>query len=321
MKPKIKITRTNFPNQSMLYWMTYITNILEKKYEVIIDNNNPDLVFWSNVYSSTEQIDDYTNELGKTHTDFPNAKKIYCSCELTPNHLVVVNLGNDHYAIGPEPLIHERYLHLPIHNTTAAWGLYDESKYFDKPYDWLTEPRDGEEILNEKKYFCGVVQNSIVPLRIEYFEKLSNYKFVRASGRWITNVPPGEETISHPKTDGEGYLSKVNFLSDCKFSLHIQSNVLPYLTVEKMIHAYASKTIPIYYGNELVLEDGFNPNSFINCHDYNSVDDVINEVIKIDKDDKLFIKMMSEPIFVGNKLPDYFNHDYVLTFLEKVINN
>ena len=63
MKPKIKITRTNFPNQSMLYWMSYFSNILEKKYEVVIDNENPDLVFWTNAYSSSSQIDSYTNEL------------------------------------------------------------------------------------------------------------------------------------------------------------------------------------------------------------------------------------------------------------------
>jgi hypothetical protein len=321
MKPTIKITRTNFPNQTMLYWMTYFTNILEKKYEVVIDNENPDLVFWTNVYSSSEQIDSYTNEFAKSHTDFPNAKKIYCSCEITASHLSIVETGYDHYAIGPEPLVHGRYLHLPIHNTTAAWGLYDESKLFDTPYDWLTEPRDGQKILDEKKHFCGVVQNSVIPLRVEYFNKLSNYKFVRASGQWITNVPPEEATITHPRIDGEGYLSKINFLNDCKFSLQIQSNVLPYLTVEKMIQAYAANTLPIYYGNELILEDGFNPKAFINCHDFNSVDDVVNEIMKIDSDDDLYIKMMSEPIFVGNKLPEYFNHDYVLGFLDKIINN
>ena len=88
-----------------------------------------------------------------------------------------------------------------------------------------------------------------------------------------------------------------------------------------MIQAYAANTLPIYYGNELILEDGFNPKAFINCHDFNSVDEVVNEIMKIDSDDDLYIKMMSEPIFVGNKLPEYFNNDYVLGFLDKIINN
>jgi hypothetical protein len=319
MKPQIKITRTNFPNQSMLYWMTYITNILEQKYEVIIDTENPDLVFWTNIHFSTDQIDFYTNKNARCHTSYPNAKKIYCSCEMTPSHLNIVEQDNN-YAIGPEPLEHSKYLHLPIHNTTAAWGLYSESKLFDKPYDWLTEQKDGEKILKDKKHFCGVVQNSTVPMRMELFEKLSNYKFVRASGGWITNVPPEEQTIRHIN-DGESYKSKVTFLSDCKFSMQIQSNVLRYLTVEKMIHAYAANTIPIYFGNDKVLEDGFNPKSFINCHDFNTVDEIVDEIIKIDKDDELFKQMISEPIFIKNELPDYFNHEYVFTFLEKIINN
>jgi hypothetical protein len=320
MKPQIKITRTNFPNQSMLYWMTYITNILEQKYEVIIDTENPDLVFWTNIHFSTDQLDFYTGENGRCHTSYPNAKKVYCSCEMTPNHGGILSQGNNHYAIGPEPIVHERYLHLPIHNTTSAWGLYSESKLFDKPYNWLTELKDGEKILKEKKHFCGVVQNSTVPMRMELFNKLSEYKFVRASGGWITNVSPEEQTIRHIN-DGESYKSKINFLKDCKFSFQIQSNVLSYLTVEKMIHAYASNTIPIYFGNDKVLEDGFNPKSFINCHDYDSIDDIVNVIIKIDKDDELYKQMIAEPIFVNNELPKYFNHEYVFNFLEKIINN
>jgi hypothetical protein len=320
LKPKIRITRTNFPNQSMLYWMTYITNILEKKYEVLIDTENPDLVFWTNVYFSSEQLDFYTQKKAKCHTAYPNAKKIYCSCEMTPNHGAILELGENYYAIGPEPLVDERYLYLPIHNTTAAWGLYSESKLFDKPYDWLTELRNGKKILKEKKHFCGVVQNSVVPMRVEFFNKLSKYKFVRASGGWITNVPSEEQTIRHIN-DGESYKSKVNFLKSCKFSMQIQSNVLRYLTVEKLIHAYASNTIPIYYGNDKVLEDGFNPKSFINCHDYESIDDIVDYIIKIDKNDDLFEEIISEPIFVDNKLPNYFKEEYVLNFLEKIINN
>jgi len=319
MKPKIRITRTNFPNQSMLYWMTYFTNILEKKYEVVIDTENPDLVFWTNIHYSTDQIDLYTKQNARCHTSYPNAKKIFCSCEMVSNHSSLLELGENYFTIGYEPLIHSKYLHLPIHNTTAAWGLYNESKLFTTPYDWLTKKKEIKSILNEKKFFCGVVQNSTVPYRKELFEKLSNYKFVRASGGWITNVPTEEQTIRHIN-DGECYKSKINFLKNCKFSIQVQSNVLRHLTVEKLIHAYASNTIPIYFGNDRVLDDGFNPKSFINCHDFNSIEEVVEEIIKIDNDDNLYESMINEPIFVDNKLPDYFNEDYIFDFLEKIIN-
>jgi hypothetical protein len=318
-KPTIRITRSNFPNQSMLYWMSYFLKILEKKYDVIVDTENPDIVFWTNIHSSTEQIDLFTNKLGTSHNQYPNAKKIFCSCEMVPNHMEIINLGDDYFVIGPEPILHPRYLYLPTHNTVSAWGLYDESKLFDDPYNWLTEHRDGEKILSEKKHFCGVVQNSKVIMRQEIFDKLSEYKFVRASGGWITNVPPNEQVVS-VTNDGETYKNKINFLRTCKFSMQIQSNVLRYLTVEKLIHGFASETIPIYYGNDSVLLDGFNPKSFINCHEYKTVDEIVERVIEIDKDDKLFKEMISEPIFLGNVLPYYFDHNYVLNFFEKIIN-
>ena len=300
--------------------MTYIINILENKYNVIISNEDPDLVFWTNIYSSTNSLDSFTNTMGSTHTQYPNSKKIFLSCEACSNHLDIVEQNNKHFAIGPEPLIHDRYLSLPIHNTTSAWGLYDESKLFDHPYNWLTEIKDGKKILKEKKHFCGVVQNSIVPERVELYNKLSEYKFVRASGGWITNVPPDEATIIHPKIDGEGYLSKIKFLKECKFSIQVQSNIVRHLTVEKLIQAFAAETIPIYYGNDLVLNDGFNPKSFINCHDFSSFNDVVEYVKEIDKNDKLFEEIVSEPIFIGNKLPYYYNSNYVLDFLDKIIN-
>jgi hypothetical protein len=103
--------------------------------------------------------------------------------------------------------------------------------------------------------------------------------------------------------------------------MQIQSNVLRFLTVEKMIHAYASNTIPIYFGNDKILLDGFNPKSFINCHEYESLDDIVNRIIEIDKNDELFKEIVSEPIFLENVLPNYFNHNYILNFFEKIITN
>lgn len=302
--------------------MTYIESILSTKYDVVIDPVNPDLVFWTNLGFSATQEDRYTGSYGSSHDHFPQAKKIFLSCEAISDHSSVLNLGEKYFAIGPQPLVHERYLHMALHNTIAAWGLYDESKLYDTPYDWLIENSKFskiDEILNNKKHFCGVVQNSVYPYRVEIFNALNNYKFVRASGGWITNVPREEAAAQHASIDGIGYKHKINFLSNCKFSIQVQSNAVRHLTVEKMIHAYAANTIPIYYGNDLVLEDGFNPRSFINCHDYASVDEVVQKVKEIDNSPELYKQMLLEPIFNENKLPSYFDTDYIFSFLDKVI--
>lgn len=318
---EVRITRSCFPNQSMLYWMTYFISVLETKYKVIIDSENPDIVFFSNVHFSTEMIDSFTGKLGRSLDSYPNSKKVFCSGEIFSQYQEILNKGSEYFAIGTHPFENPRYLRMQIHNTTAAWGLYYESKLVDHPYNWLLTSRNSNEVLKSKKHFCGVVQNSSIPDRVELYNKLSAYKFVRASGGWITNVQPEEATIQHPTIDGEGYRSKVNFLSDCKFSLQVQSSNLEYFTHEKMIHAFAANTIPIFYGNSKILEDGFNPASFINCHEFSSFDDVLERVKEIDNNDKLYKGIIEQPYFVHNKLPCYFEPEYLLSFFEKIINN
>lgn len=322
MKPTVRISRAHFPNASMLYWLTYFEHILSKKYNVIIDAENPDICFYSNEFCLIGEMDAYTNAPAKSIHDYgDNVKKIYMSGEVTVDQASVLNIGTNYYAIGPIKVDHPRYLHMNLHNTTAAWGLYHESKLFDTPYDWMLQPRNGDEILASKKHFCGVVQNSVVKQRQDLFDALSNYKFVRASGRWITNVPPEEMTITHPRIDGEGYRSKVEFLRSCKFSMQMQTHNLRYFTQEKMVHAFASYTIPIFWGNDMILEDGFNPDCFINCHDFESMDAVAERVKEIDSDDTLYKKMISSPCFVDNKLPYYYDEEYLLEFLERALNS
>lgn len=322
MKNKLKITRCNFPNNSMLYWFTYFISVLENEYEVIIDSENPDIVFYSNMYFSTNEIDLATNRLAKSHDFYgKNVKKIFCSGEMVSSHMDIISSGENYFAIGPHPCDHPRYLRMQLHNTTSAWGLFHESKLVPHPYNWLTSQRNGQEILQNKKHFCGVVQNSSIPYRVELFNELSKYKFVRASGGWITNVPSDEVTIQYPVIDGEGYKSKVEFLSSCKFSIQVQSSNLPYFTHEKMIHAFAAKTIPIFFGNDKILEDGFNPESFINCHDYESMSDIVDKIKEIDNNDEMFKYMITQPYFQNNLLPEYFHPDYILSFIKKVLKN
>lgn len=322
MKPDLRITRCNFPNKSMLYWFNYFRDVLELKYNTIVDSNNPDLLFYSNVYFSTDQVDDITGVLARTHDSYgQNVKKIFCSGEIVSNHGSILTQGENYFAIGPHPDPHPRYLRMQLHNTTAAWGLCNESKLKDTSYDWLVENRDIESIFNRKKYFCGVVQNSKIPLRVELYNKLADYKGVRASGGWITNVPPEEATTQRSQVDGDGYRSKVEFLTPCKFSIQVQSSDLPYFTHEKMIHAFAANTVPLFYGNNKILEDGFNPNAFINCHDFTSFDEVVERVKELDIDDAKYKAMLAEPFFTNNTLPDYFHPEYLLTFFERVINS
>ena len=62
------------------------------------------------------------------------------------------------------------------------------------------------------------------------------------------------------------------------------------------MQAFGNKTVPIYLGSKRINEE-FNPKAFINCADYNSVEEVISRIKQIDSDDKLYLQMMRESAF------------------------
>jgi len=123
------------------------------------------------------------------------------------------------------------------------------------------------------------------------------------------------------KIDGLTYRDKINFFSDSVFNIAYQYTNTDYLTQEKIIHAYASNSIPIFYGNKFIEEEGFNPKSFINAHDFESIDELVNYLDEVYNDNNKLKSYFEEPIFKENKLPIYFNEDYILEFLDKIIND
>jgi hypothetical protein len=316
----LKVTRANFWNTCSFYMVNYIISLLKVRYNVVVTNENPDIVFFSNHTTFKDKIDLFTNDLGKTEDDFPNAIKIYLDSEYCRDFYFYINKSELHYAIGrsDDNFSHNRFLNMPFFLVSSAWQLYDECKLFDKPFEWMIQKRDIESILKNKNKFVTVVQTSTNPYRREIFEKLNTYKKVLSCGGFETN---DEECfkVAKSQTEKEDYKNKIIFQSESKFSLQIQSTCAPYFSQEKIIQGFASNTIPIFWGNPKILEDGYNPYAFINCHDFNSIDEVVDKVIEIDSDDTKYRKFLSEPIFVDNKLPEYYQDDYIFSFIDNIL--
>jgi len=315
----IKVTRANFWNNCSYYMVNYIISILKKKYNVVVTNDSPDIVFYANHSTNTNAIDFFTNENGKVEEEFPNAIKIYLDSEYGDMGFYL-NKGEQYYVIGranPE-LKHERLLNMPFFLVSTAWQLYDECKLYDEPFKWMTEKKDVKKIINSKNKFATVIQTSTNPYRREIFEKLNNYKKVVSCGGFETNDNECDR-VSRRHSEKDDYTNKILFQSESKFSLQIQSTCAPYFSQEKIIQGFASNTIPIFWGNPNILEDGYNPKAFINCHDYNSIDDIVNKVIEINSDNIKYRNMLSEPIFADNILPEYFYDDYIFNFINNIL--
>lgn len=325
----IRITRKGFPNHGQHSWVKYFEFILSKKYNVIHDSDNPDLIIMSDLYYNENQIDTYSGKLPVKFTpqNDKNKKFLYVSGEVADFKTPVLNNENL-WALGYNKFEHPKYLRQPS-CVFDVWTLFNESRLTDCPLSWLTNGRDFETIKKRNLDFCCITQGSDNPFRGKVFDKLSEYKSVKSSGPWRQNLH-GSETLNkyqwlNPiysgRIDGLTYREKINFFQKFKFNIAIHFTNTPYIVQEKIFHAFFAGCIPIFFGNEFILEEGFNPNSFINLHNFDNLDDFLDLVKRIDTDEDLYKKYISEPIYVNNQIPEYFDFEYTLSFLEKIIES
>ena len=159
-----------------------------------------------------------------------------------------------------------------------------------------------------KTRFCNIViSNARAPERIEAFNHLSTYKRVDSGGRYLNN-------LDGPVKD------KLDFISHYKFTLAFENASYPGHTTEKILHPMLMGSIPIYWGNPLIERD-FNTRSFVNCHEYGSLDRAIERVVQIDSDDELYEQYLSEPYFHGDQINPYADKDRILGHFDHIFSN
>ena len=167
---------------------------------------------------------------------------------------------------------------------------------------------DYQEIISQKSGFCNmVVSNGNALERIEFFHKLSRYKKVDSGGRYLNN-------IGGPVKDKQAFVRKY------KFTIAFENDSYPGYTTEKIFHAMLCHSIPIYWGNPRIAED-FNPESFINIHDFQNFEDAIEYVKKVDQDELLYRKYLEASYFKNNQLNPCFDRINVLNKFKEIIES
>ena len=177
------------------------------------------------------------------------------------------------YAIGFDYIdFGERYIRVPLYMAyTNIWNIISRRKPIEN--------------LKDKTDFCSFIVSNrdCAPERIAIFNKLSLYRKVSSGGRYLNNI-------------GGPVDNKIEFQRKHKFAIAFENTSYPGYVTEKILEAFASQTIPIYWGDPTITEV-FNEAAFINCNAFKSLDDVVNYVIDIDNDDNKFIKMVNANIF------------------------
>ena len=148
------------------------------------------------------------------------------------------------------------------------------------------------ESLAKNKYktkFCAAVISNYcnyTTFRLDFIKKLNEYKHVDIAGKNGINI-------------GKRVEDKIEFLSSYKFSISMEnSNSDGYLS-EKIIESLISGTIPIYYGDYLI-DEYINPKVYILIKGDNDIKEKIDYIKKIDKDDKLYLSILKEQIFLND---------------------
>lgn len=188
----------------------------------------------------------------------------------------------------------DRYMRLPI------YLIRDNFKDFRINYDI-----DCEAVLNRK--FCSIVVSNIKhanPMRELFFKKLSTYKKVDSGGRVWNNV-------GGPVTD------KHQFISQYKFNIAFENSSSLGYTTEKIMDAMIAQCIPVYWGDPLVHKN-FNPEAFINVDNYRDVDEAVDYIVELDKNNELYLDMLRKPKVINKKMFDWEKEVYV--FLTNIID-
>lgn len=261
-------------------------NWLKAKYHILIDKVNPDYL----VYSC----------YGTDYLKYQNSVRIFYTAE---NILPDFNLCD--YAIGFDYInFEDRYVRFP---NFARYGAQ---------FEQLTNPKSFDtDFFLQKTGFCNFIYSNAFadPVRDIFFNLLNKYKKVDSLGAHLKNTDISLENryLSDWKT------SKVQIQRQYKFSIAFENSSSIGYTTEKILHAFIANTIPIYWGNQEVAKD-FNPKSFINCHDFTTMTDVVDRIIELENNDEKFLEVINQPPFINNQIPPYLNHDFILTFFDHI---
>ncbi|GHR29245.1 fucosyltransferase [Helicobacter pylori] len=320
LPPPLKIAVANWFGGVKEFKASVLYFILKQRYKIILHSNPnepSDLVFG--------------NPLGQARKilSYQNTKRVFYTGE---NEVPNFNLFD--YAIGFDELdFNDRYLRMPLYyaylhykamlvnDTTSPYKLKTDSLYtlkkpshkFKENHPHLCAVVNGETAPLKRGFASFVASNPNAPIRNAFYDALNAIEPV-ASGGSVKN------------TLGYKVKNKNEFLSQYKFNLCFENSQGYGYVTEKILDAYFSHTIPIYWGSPSVAKD-FNPKSFVNVHDFKNFDEAIDYIKYLHTHQNAYLDMLYEnPLnTIDGKWESGFYQDLsfekILDFFKNILEN
>ncbi|BAW78084.1 glycosyltransferase family 10 domain-containing protein, partial [Helicobacter pylori] len=316
--PPLKIAVANWFNGPKEFKASVLYFILKQRYKIILHNNPnepSDLVFGSPLGQARKIL------------SYQNTKRVFYTGE---NEAPNFNLFD--YAIGFDELdFNDRYLRMPLYyaylhykaeivnDTTSPYKLKTDSLY--------TLKKPSHKFKENHPHLCALIHNESDPLKrgfASFVASNANAPIRNAFYDALNAIEPVAGGGSVKNTLGYKVKNKNEFLSQYKFNLCFENSQGYGYVTEKILDAYFSHTIPIYWGSPSVAKD-FNPKSFVNVHDFKNFDEAIDYIRYLHTHQNAYLDMLYEnPLnTIDGKAGFYqdLSFEKILDFFKNILEN
>lgn len=276
----------------------YFTDLFGLKYNVVIDQVNPDLLLYS--------------VFGNSYTQY-NCKKVLFSGE----HKTRSKTHLSHYNDSTVTLSHytdeQKEIFMPLWVLHTNW--FDKSQPRTLPsnpcysitLDKITKNR--ERFLTNRK-FCLFLNNNPIEDRLQLFNLLQEKIHVDSYGTLQNNTG---------KTLRGTQQNKVFLLHDYKFNIAFENCYHPGYVTEKIIEPFEAGCIPLYNGGEKVKEY-FNEKSYLYLKDYKTMEDYVAAICSLAEDKDRYAQIVLENPLKLEAIYRDFSPQIMLEKIEKKLN-
>jgi alpha(1,3/1,4) fucosyltransferase len=244
----------------------FIEPILAKHFNIVIDNNKPDLLIHS-TYQGMMQTPKYKCR-----------KLAYMGENFKPEQI-----GSD-YSISFDPQSENNY-RLPL------WQTYIVLK------PWLKDKLYNKVMFKENEFlrFCSfVVSNPNNFIRNSVFTSISShYRRVHSYGRYMTNNLELQQ-VSKSRYWRDAKIEYFNKIPH-KFNIAYENTPRNWYITEKIMDAFLCGSIPIYNGGSKVVED-FNEEAFVNANKIQGWD-LLTKIRELDSNWEKYMEIYNKPVF------------------------
>lgn len=155
-----------------------------------------------------------------------------------------------------------------------------------------------------KTRFCNFVASNSrlgnTQVRERFVRQLMAYARVDCPGRVLNNTPRLPPNVP----GSNAWLAKLEFLSSYRFTIAFENTSADGYITEKIVHPLIAGSIPVYWGDPDAAER-YNPEAFVNCHDFDSFEEVIERILEIDADPMRLKAMRRAPMLhAASCIPD-----------------